>query len=119
VEINVWMDAWQLDCCGVPFQVGSEVHWQLRPPTDVAWLDVVFPPGVAATVGAVEDHHGGSPLTTATVLSIATVHCRFGPKPVAGSGVMAQVAAAQKWTSDKGDKRFAGFLVRARVADAT
>jgi len=106
-----------MECCGVPFRVGSEVHWQLRPPTLLAWLDVVLPPGVAATVGAVEDHHGGSPLTTARVVSIATVHCRFDPQPVAGSGKTASVQVAERWTGDDGTRRFAGFLVHAVVAD--
>lgn len=117
MEITVWMDAWQMECCGVPFRVGSEVCWQLRPATGVAWLDVVLPPGVAATVGAVEDHHGGNPSATATVVSIATVHCRFDPAPVVGSGHITSVYAAERWTSDDGDRRFAGFLVRAVVAD--
>ena len=103
--------------CGVPFRTGPEVRWQLRPATGVEWRDVVLPPGVAATVSAVEDHHGGSPLTAATVVSIATAHCLFDPRPVAGSGVVASVHTAERWTSDSGDQRFAGILVRAMVTD--
>lgn len=113
----MWMDHWQMECCGVPFHTGSEVQWQLRPATGLEWLDVVLSPGVAATVGAVEDHHGGSPLRAATVVSIATVHCRFDPQPVRGSGAMAWVQTAERWTSDDGDQHFAGFLVRALLAD--
>lgn len=113
VEINVWMDHWQMDCCGVPFRTGSVVSWQLRAPTAIDWLDVVFRSGVSATVDAVEDHHGGGPPTTVTVLSIATVHCRFDPEPVAGSGIMSPVRAAERWIGDDGDRGFAGFLVRA------
>jgi uncharacterized protein DUF6578 len=116
VEINVWMDHWQMDCCGVPFEVGSEVSWQLRPVTGLEWLDVVQA-GLVLTVDAVEDHHGGSAPTTATVLSIATLHCRFAPEPVADSGTMATVRAANKWIEDCGDRQFAGFLMRARVSD--
>ncbi|WP_432705249.1 DUF6578 domain-containing protein [Actinoplanes regularis] len=65
----------------------SEVSWRLRPATDVEWLDTVLEDGVAASV---EDHHGGSddPQTIATVVSIVTVHCRFAPEPVAGSGIV-------------------------------
>ena len=110
----MWMDHWQMDCCGETFEVGSEVSWQLRPPTGLEWLGVVLGPGVVATVDAVEDHHGGSPLTTVTVLSIATVHHRSDPEPVADSGIRTPVSAAEKWVSDRDDRRFAGFLVRAR-----
>ncbi len=117
MEINVWMAGWQMECCGAPFRNGSEVSWRLRRATGPEWLDTVLQPGVAATVDAVEDHHGGAdtPSTTATVVSIATVHCRFAPEPVAGSGVMALRPAAEKWQSDVGDRRFAGFVVRILV----
>jgi hypothetical protein len=119
VQIDVWMAGWQMECCGTPFRNGSEVSWRLRPPTDVGWLDTVLRPGFAATVGAVEDHHGDSsaPLTTATVVSIATVHCRFGPEPVPGSGVVTPVAKAEKRNGDTDDRRFAGFLVRVLTAE--
>lgn len=119
VEINVWLAGWQMECCGAPFQNGSEVSWQLLPASGLEWLDTVLQPGVAATVDAIEDHHGDSEEqpTTATVVSIATVHCRFAPEPVAGSGVTARVRMAEKWNSNRGDRRFAGFLVRILVAD--
>ncbi|GAA2393914.1 hypothetical protein GCM10010170_107370 [Dactylosporangium salmoneum] len=112
------MAGWQMECCGTPFQVGSSVSWRLRPPTDVGWLDTVLHDSVAATIDAIEDHHGDSsvPPTMATVVSIATVHCRFAPEPVAGSGVVTPVVAAEKWNSDLGDRRFAGFLVRVVAA---
>ncbi|GLW34559.1 DUF6578 domain-containing protein [Actinoplanes regularis] len=114
VQLSVWMEYWQMECCGTPFRKDSEVSWRLRPAADVDWLDTVLEDGVAATIDAVEDHHGGSsaPPTVATVVSIATVHCRFVPEPVAGSGVMTPVDEAKRWNSDLGDRRFAGFLVR-------
>ena len=119
VQIGVWMDGWQMECCGTPFRRGSEVAWQLRPATNLAWLDTVLPPGVAATIDAIEDHHGDpdTPPTPATVVSIATVHCRFAPEPVAGSGLMTRVDAAERWSGDVGDRRFAGFLVRVNTAE--
>lgn len=114
MRVNVWMAGWQMQCCGTPFRRGSEVSWRLRPATDVQWLDTVLDGGVAATVDAVEDHHGDSsaPATAATVVSIATVHCRFAPEPVAGSGVLTPVVEAERWTGDMGDRRLAGYLVR-------
>ena len=113
MRLNVWIAGWQMECCGTPFRTGSEVSWRLRSATDVGWLDSVLRDGVAATVDAVEDHHGDSntPPTEGTVVSIATVHCRFAPEPVAGSGVVTPVAEARRWNGDIDDRQFAGFLV--------
>jgi hypothetical protein len=106
----------QMECCGTPFRKGAEVSWRLRSPqpTELAWLDAVLHDGVAATVDAVEDHHGDSsaPRTPGTVASIATVHCRFAPEPVAGSGLVTSVGMTEKWNNDLDDRRFAGFLIR-------
>lgn len=33
----VWVDAWQMQCCGDPFAVGSRVAWTLSEP-DREWL---------------------------------------------------------------------------------
>jgi hypothetical protein len=121
VQLYVWMAGWQMECCGTPFRKGDEVSWQLRHPnsTELAWLDSVLHDGVAATVDAVEDHHGGSsaPLTAGAVASIVTLHCRFAPKPVTGSGLMTPVVMAEKWNEDLDDQRFAGFLIRIVAAN--
>jgi hypothetical protein len=103
-----------MECCGTPFREKSEVSWQLGPATDVEALNVVLQDCGTATIDAIEDHHGdlSTPPTAAIVVSIATVHCRFAPEPVAGSGVVTPVAEAERWNSDIGDRRFAGFLVR-------
>jgi hypothetical protein len=110
MEITVWMAGWQMECCGTPFAVGSKVSWHLLPDSDVSWLE----PVVQVTVDAVEDHHGGTdaPPTTATVVSIATVHYRCDPAPVVGSAVTKPVHSALKWNDDLDGRRFAGFLVR-------
>lgn len=98
MQLRVWMASWQMECCGTPFVKGAEVSWQLRHPisTELAWLDSALHDGVAATIDAVEDHHGDSsaPLTVGAVASIATLHCRFAPEPVAGSGLVTSVVAA-------------------------
>ncbi|WP_097329293.1 DUF6578 domain-containing protein [Paractinoplanes atraurantiacus] len=116
MKLDVWMAGWQMECCGTPFREGDEVTWRLRPPhsAELAWLDTVLHDGVAATVDAIEDHHGDSsaPLAEGLVTSIATLHCRFEPEPVAGSGFVTSVVAAEKWNEDLGDRHFAGFLIR-------
>ncbi len=116
MQLYVWMASWQMECCGTPFREGTEVSWRLRHPNpaEVAWLDTALHDGVAATIDAVEDHHGDSsaPLTTGSVTSVATLHCRFAPEPVAGSGLVTSVVTAEKWNDDLDDRHFAGFLVR-------
>jgi len=56
-----------------------------------------------------------------TVTHIAAVHCRYAPRPgsesrtiypVAGSGVLTIIESADGWTADRGDERFAGYLVQ-------
>ena len=132
MQLLVWMAGWQMACCGTPFATGAEVSWRLRPPTDVGWLATVLPPvagatvdaaegchlGAGATVDAVEDHHlgAGNPPTAGTVVSIATVHCRFDPEPVVRSGLLTPVAEAERWNDDAAGRQFAGFLVRLRTA---
>ncbi|AGL18508.1 DUF6578 domain-containing protein [Actinoplanes sp. N902-109] len=117
MRLTVWMDHWQMDCCGTPFDTGATVAWRLRPATDLDWLSTALP-GTAA-VDAVEDHHGGdTPPTTGTVLSIATLHCRHDGRIVPGSGILTPVPRAGKWTGDLGDRHFAGFLIQLDTAPA-
>jgi hypothetical protein len=94
--MTVWIDGWQMQCCGEPFRLGSQVAWTLGA-ADPDWLEAML--GALQTVDAVEEHHGGVPEDTVptrgTVTHIAAVHCRYAPRsgsesrtlyPVAGSG---------------------------------
>jgi hypothetical protein len=38
VRLYVWMAGWQMQCCGAPFQKGSEVSWHLWPVSPVVRL---------------------------------------------------------------------------------
>ncbi|SFF12616.1 hypothetical protein SAMN05421541_106227 [Actinoplanes philippinensis] len=116
------MAAWQMECCGTSFREGDKVSWRLRHPhsAELAWLDTVLHDGAAATVNAIEDHHGDpdAPLTEGTVISIATLHCRFEPEPVAGSGLVTAVVTAEKWNDDLDERHLAGFLIRILALDS-
>jgi hypothetical protein len=117
------MDGWQMECCGTPFRTGDEVSWRLRNPnpTELSWLDTVLHDGTVATIDAVEGHHADSsaPPTAGTVASIATLHCRFVSEPVAGSGIVTPIVAAQKWNSDLDDRQFVGFLIHIHATALT
>jgi hypothetical protein len=121
--MTVWVDSWQMQCCGEPFRLGSQVAWTLRG-ADPDWLEAVLGPDGQQTVDAAEEHHGGVPddtvPTRGTVARVAAVHCRFAPGPgsdsrtsypVPGSGVLTDVESADGWTADRGDGQFVGYLV--------
>lgn len=80
--IRVCVDGWQMQCCGEPFAVGSEVSWRLQD-ADFEWLQEAFGDGSAPGVDAAEEHHSDvdeqSPVTRGTVASIHAVHCRYAP----------------------------------------
>ena len=125
--MTVWVDSWQVQCCGEPFHRGSQVAWTLGP-ADTVWLEEILSPHARQPVDAAEEHHGGLPedaqATVGTVTGIAAVHCRFESSPgggppafcaVRGSGVLTDIERADGWTLDRGEERFVGYLVRLDV----
>lgn len=118
-----------MQCCGQPFAIGDEVSWTLRDP-DTAWLELILGNDGAHSVDRAEEHHGGVgedvAHTTGVVVAIQTVHCRYAPlssstetdlHPVAGSGVVEAVRAVDGWIPDRGELRFAGYLVQLTIAE--
>jgi hypothetical protein len=132
VEITVWVDGWQMQCCGRPFAIGSEVSWTARD-ADHGWLTDVLGPDLAATVTMAEEHHdgdhGGDWVQTVhgTITSIAAVHCRHSPLPgadpevfhaVACSATLTPVDTADGWTPNHDELEFTGYLVGLAVTAA-
>lgn len=124
VTMTIWVDAWQMQCCGEPFRLGSQVAWTLRG-TDPDWLEAMLGADASRAVDAAEEHHGGVPDGTepirAVVTRISAVHCGYAPSPggdppslypVPGSGVLADVESADGWIPHRGDEHFAGYVVR-------
>jgi hypothetical protein len=119
--VIVWVDDWQLQCCGTPFRRGDRVTWQVRP-ADTEWLGGVLGPRLPDPPLYAEEHHGGAAgrRTTAagTVRSIDAVSCRFAAlepgtlaHPVYDSAVLEPVAEADGWHRAAPPLRFAGYLV--------
>jgi hypothetical protein len=85
--MKVWMDAWQLTCCGEPFSVGYEVEWRLNPvsPDERSFFAGPLGDEVASSITHSENHHSGdrvAPETTrGRVDSITAVYWRVGPRP--------------------------------------
>jgi hypothetical protein len=119
MRATVWVDDWQMQCCGEAFSVGDRVSWRCAP-VDGKWLTESLGPELARTVTHHEEHHGGEgtePLI-GTVLSIRAVCRDLAPRPgenprvlypVPDTAVLTGVETADGWfKADKG--HFAGYL---------
>src|ERR1700678_752135 len=100
MDMTVWVDAWQMQCCGEQFGIRSRVSWTLGE-ADRDWLATMLGDGV--TVDAAEEHHGGvpegTPETTGTVTAISAVHCRYAPSPGDGGRTLYPVGLSAVLTS--------------------
>jgi hypothetical protein len=77
--MTVWVEFWQMQCCGEPFRQGDRVAWTVRA-TDTDWLEVMLGTHAQPGVDAVEDHHGGVPEGTAPTRGYGDSHrCRSLP----------------------------------------
>ncbi len=123
--LRVWVDGWQVECCGEPFAVGDTVRWTLvERPFDDQLVDERGRPEPRPTLA--EEHHGDSPddasVTAGVVRRIATVTFAYerlpgrerAYGPVAGSGrtQQRQHVDGQEGAlpTDEG-RRFAGYVV--------
>ena len=122
--LTIWLDAWQMQCCGQPFEVGSEVTWTLVDTPDVDFLAAALGRPLADAVTHWEEHHGGlpagAPETPVRVRSIRAVRCRYRPQPgtstvypLTGSTDIRDLRSADGWEEDDQDLRFVGYLVEA------
>jgi hypothetical protein len=39
--MTVWVGSWQMQCCGEPFHLGSQVAWTLGT-TDLEWINTML-----------------------------------------------------------------------------
>lgn len=127
MTLTIWVDDWQIQCCGQSFEPGDVVSWTLLE---------VDPEDYASVVGGEradeidfrQEQHGqeeGHAPTPVEVVSIAEVHCRYGVPPgatdkvnypVPGTTVLAPVKEADGRAKAIPDVSFAGYLVTARRA---
>jgi hypothetical protein len=120
VESRIWVEAWQLQCCGDPFEVGQPVSWTVTSAVDREYLENVIGAEAAAAVTDHEDHHdvaGGDvrPLS-GTVTDIAAVSCHFALQgralyPVPGTAVVETRSRADGREHEDGSLRFLGYIV--------
>ncbi|MFJ3940132.1 DUF6578 domain-containing protein [Streptomyces parvus] len=124
MTVTVWVDEWQMQCCGENFVSGGVVSWSLMDADPEDYVDIVGEER-AAEIDFCEEHHGQEEQgpTSLEVLSIAEVHCRYAMPPgsvdkvhcpVPGTAVLIPVDRATGRAEAQPDARFAGYLVTAR-----
>lgn len=123
VSVLVWVQAWQMQCCGDPFAVGDDVDWTLDDQPDKEWLKAALGADAAARVTYSEESHGGlsddAPTTRGRVLTIRTAHGRYTATPsggrtlypVPGSGLLTGANSVDGSESDISESRLNGYLV--------
>lgn len=126
MTLTIWVDDWQIQCCGESFSPGDVVSWKLLEVDPEDYADVVGSER-AAEIDFREEHHGQDEHgpTWLKVLTIAEVHCRYEVPPgstanvhhpVPGTTVLVPVREADGWAKARPDLRFAGYVVTARRA---
>jgi hypothetical protein len=125
--VTVWLEGWQLECCGEPFKIGWHVDWTVAR-TDPDHLETILGAERVAGIPYTEEHHGGriGARIEGVVRSIAVVRCRYAADPakprmfypVSGSGVTTETTSAQGREPDTADDlRFVGYLVGLEPAE--
>jgi hypothetical protein len=121
VERNVvWMQGWEFECCGAPFEVGAQVRWLLGA-ADQALRDrltmAVGDEGSHLT--HYETHHGPEhdeelAYVVGTVATIKAVYRTYDEhgRPVEGSLYAEDRSSAVKFEDDGlNGSRFRGYLI--------
>ncbi|WP_418957964.1 DUF6578 domain-containing protein [Streptomyces tritici] len=124
MTVTVWVDDWQMQCCGESFGPGDVVSWELIEADPEDYADLVGDE-VAAGIGFREEHHGqgaGDAPVALEVVGVDEVHCRYEvssrgggvSEPVPGTTEFVPVERADGWAKTRAGVRFAGYLVTAR-----
>ncbi|MFJ4755788.1 MULTISPECIES: DUF6578 domain-containing protein [Streptomyces] len=124
--VTIWVDGWQMQCCGESFAPGDAVSWPLLKADPENFADIVGADR-AAEIDFCEEHHGDTdaPPTRLKVLTAIEVHCRIAPPPgadayhpVPGTTELVPVEKADGWPEPRQDVRFMGYLVTAESTHA-
>ena len=122
---RVWVDGWQMQCCGRPFSVGATVSWNVMPPLDREFLAQMVGAAEAEQVTHLEERHldpedGRLRTVSGRVVEVRAVSCRYAPNaagpakllvPVRGSAVIELRDTADGWEREADGLRFVGYLV--------
>ena len=117
----IWMDAWEFECCGEPFEVGSRVKWILGvvDQSDKERFATLLGEADASRLTHHETHHGphdDEVLTYATgsVTAIKAIYQSYDDRGhlVEGSAHAKDLASAVKFENEElNGPRFRGYLI--------
>lgn len=116
----MWIDSWQMQCCGEPFRVGGRVEFSTTPVVDREFLGTVLGEERAATVTDYEDHHdlddGPMSALVGRVEYIEAISCRYERwdrtlLPVPGTTKAVRLDEATGWEPEDEEIRFVGYVV--------
>ncbi|MEZ5096041.1 MAG: DUF6578 domain-containing protein [Nocardioides sp.] len=126
----VFVEGWQMECCGPAFEVGDHVEWMARRPSE-EWLAAVLDPGLARRIEHAEEHHHRElsevyPLR-GRVRAIQAAYGRYAESPpgsrmlypVPGSATLVEVSRADGSQRDTESLDFNGFLVELDPDDSS
>jgi hypothetical protein len=124
----VWVEDWEMQCCGDPFAVGSVVEWGLVPHTrdDGDYLAVPLGKAMADAITHCETHHESPDdhpqpvITRARVVSIGAAYWQRTLQgkglhralyPAVGTGVVRERQNASGWEPEQEGLHFEGYIV--------
>jgi hypothetical protein len=131
VQTFVWVTAWEQQCCGDDFEVGSTVTWTgVEHDGPDEWVEQLLGPDWGGRVTYSEGHHDDEEAAISGVVrTIHEVRCRRELQPhgtghalfpVQGSGWLTEVSVADPWVSKPADESresmsFDGWIVELEV----
>lgn len=121
-DLLIWVAGWQHQCCGNDFAVGGTVSWNVHEP-DRDWHSTLLGDDLAQRLDGEEGHHADRVDRTldGTVRSIAAVHCaydRAASRWIPGTATFTTQDPADRWTPDRENLIFVGYLVGVSVTPA-
>lgn len=114
VQTFVWVTAWEQQCCGDDFEVGSTVTWTVvKHDEPDEWVAQLLGPDWGGRVKYSEGHHDNEEDTVSGVVcAINEVRCGRELQadgaghvqvPIRGSGWLTEVSVADPWASRPSD----------------
>lgn len=119
----MWLDAWEMDCCGDPFAVGDTVEWTVASP-DPAWLLRVYGEEAGGLTDVVDRHETRDACyeLRGVVRRIRAGHVHLVPsspgqggRVLPAGGVLRDVRQATRFAPAPSGREHSGFLVDLEV----
>lgn len=130
MRAQVWIGAWQLQCCGQPLAVGKRAALMLSRAVDTEWLGVAIGQDRARSIDFCDECHDDvpRPTTSVKVTRIQVVSSAYAPRSSPGSGTalypaegtenISDVMATEGWDSTSEGHELNGYLLTVQISDS-